>query len=86
MEHSTTNDGNEWPLRPQAFPELMTPVEAAMFLRLDETAHNPRSASRTLNYWRDRGLLRATKYARRVWYLKKELEAFLENKTESNGA
>ena len=85
MEHSATNDGSEWPPRPQAFPELMTPVEAAMFLRLDETAHNPQSASRTLNYWRDRGLLRATKYARRVWYLKKELEAFLENKTEGDG-
>jgi len=82
MDPSTTNDGNEWPSRPQAFPELMTPVEAAMFLRLDETGHNPRSASRTLDYWRDKGLLRATKYARRVWYLRGELEAFLKKKTE----
>lgn len=85
MEHLATNHGKEWPPRPQTFPDLMTPVEAAMFLRLNETGHNPRSASRTLNYWRDRGLLRATKYARRVWYLKKELEVFLENKTEGNG-
>jgi hypothetical protein len=35
-----------------------------------------------LAYWRDRGDLKATKYARRVWFLKKELERFLENKTE----
>jgi hypothetical protein len=64
------------------FADLMTPVEAAVFLRLDETAHNPQSACRTLNYWRDRGELRATKYARRVWFLKRELEKFLENKIE----
>jgi len=60
----------------------MTPVEAAMFLRLDETGHSPKSAARTLNYWRDRGDLNATKYARRVWFLKKELEKFLHQKTE----
>ena len=85
MKSASKANDNTWPPRPKGFPDLMTPVEAAMFLRLDETAHNPQSASRTLNYWRDRGLLRATKYARRVWYLKKELEAFLENKTESDG-
>jgi hypothetical protein len=73
---------NDWPQRPNVFPDLMTPAEAAMFLRLDQTGHTPRSARRTLNYWRDRGELRATKYARRVWYLKGELEAFLANKTE----
>ena len=73
---------NVWPQRPTEFPQLMTPVEAAMFLRLDETEHTPKMAIRTLNYWRDRGELRATKFARRVWYLKNELEKFLENKTE----
>ena len=57
----------------------MTPVEAAMFLRLDETGHSPESTRRTLNYWRDRGEFRATKYARHVWYLKNELEKFLGN-------
>ena len=54
-----------------------------MYLRLDQTGHSPASALRTLNYWRDRGELKATKYARRVWYLKDELQAFLRNKTES---
>ena len=77
-----TNNPNNWPQRPQVFPELMTPVEAAMFLRMDETGHSPKSAARTLNYWRDRGDLNATKYARRVWFLKKELERFLTKKTE----
>jgi len=79
MQMETEND---WPKRPNVFPDLMTPAEAAMFLRLDQTGHTPKSARRTLNYWRDRGELRATKYARRVWYLKAELEAFLANKTE----
>jgi len=76
------NSAHKWPQRPVEFPQLMTPVEAAMFLRLDQTGHTPEMAIRTLNYWRDRGILRATKYARRVWFLKKELEKFLQNKTE----
>ena len=78
----TTTDNNHWPQRPTEFQQLMTPVEAAMFLRLDQTGHNPESACRTLNYWRDKGELKATKFARRVWYLRDELEAFLKNKTE----
>lgn len=84
MKHVTLlNDvNNAWPKRPDAFPELMTPTEAAMFLRLDQTGHTPKSAKRTLDYWRDKGELKATKYARRVWFLKEELEKFLKNKTE----
>ena len=85
MEVDLTKTNKEaWPQRPLEFPQLMTPVEAAMFLRLDQTGHNPESACRTLNYWRDRGELKATKFARRVWYLKDELEAFLKNKTEQS--
>jgi len=79
-----TNIGNDWPDRPSVFPELMTPHEAAMFLRLDQAGHTPVSACRTLNYWRDRGELKATKYARRVWFLKDELQVFLRNKTEES--
>jgi hypothetical protein len=82
QQQDMITDGKEWPERPSIFPDLMTPIEAAMFLRLNETGHNPTSASRTLNYWRDRGELRATRYAWRVWYLKSQLEAFLEKKTE----
>lgn len=60
----------------------MTPVEAAQFLRLDQIGHTPRSAQRTMDYWRNQGELIATKYGRRVWYLIIELEAFLKKKTE----
>jgi hypothetical protein len=82
MEKQALNSKNaKWPERPEIFPDLMTPIEAAMFLRLDQTGHNPKSACRTLNYWRERDELKATKYARHVWYLKKELVRFLENKT-----
>ena len=73
---------NNWPKRPDIFPDLMTPVEAAMFLRLDQTGHTPKSAKRTLNYWRDKDELKATKFAKHVWYLRRELEKFMENKTE----
>jgi hypothetical protein len=76
--------GLDWPDRPTVFPELMTPVEAAQYLRLDETGHHtPATALRTMTYWRDHRVLRATKYARRIWFLKSELDQFLRAKTES---
>jgi hypothetical protein len=62
---------------------LLTPVEAAQYLRLDQIGqHSPHSAVRTLDYWRQRGQLKATKFARRVWYRREELDRFLERKTE----
>ena len=73
-----------WPARPHPFPELMTAVEAAQYLRLDEFGtHTPQTAIRTLNFWRDKGQLKATKFARRVWYRRAELDRFLAVKTES---
>ena len=76
-------EGTDWPERPDSFGDLLTPVEAAQYLRLDETgAHTPESAIRTLNYWRDNNELKATKFARRVWYRKAELDRFLQVKTE----
>lgn len=82
---STTSKDAKWPPRPAVFSDLLNEIEAAQYLRLDETGrHTPVSAIRTLNYFRDHGGLRATKYVRRVWYLKKELERFLEFKTEDH--
>ncbi len=79
-----TAENDAWPPRPDSFGELLTPVEAAQYLRMDETgSHTPESAFRTLNYWRDRGDLKATKFARRVWFRKVELDRFLARKTET---
>ena len=76
--------GDTWPPRPERFPDLMTAVEAAQYLRLDQTGrHNPKAAVRTLDLFRAQGALRATKYARQVWYRRIELERFLETKTEA---
>jgi hypothetical protein len=80
---ASKHDAMEWPIKPDTFAELMNPTEAAMFLRLNEVGHTPASAGRTLDFWRNKGELKATKYARRVWYLKNELVKFLENKTET---
>ena len=82
MNHETIQP-NLWPPKPVAYPELLNPVEAAQYLRLDEAGHTPKSARRTLDYWRQQGSLKATKYARRLWYRKAELESFLQKKTES---
>lgn len=83
MENQTTKSAKDkWPQRPPEFPELMTPVEAAMFLRLDQVGHSPETSKRTLNYWRDKGELKATKFARHIWYTKQELDLFIKNKTE----
>jgi hypothetical protein len=66
------------------FPDLLRPVEAAQYLRLDELgSYSPKTATRTLKFWRDRGQLKATKYARHVWYRRSELDRFLAVKTES---
>lgn len=83
-ETHPSDDSKAWPPRPGTFGELLTPIEAAQYLRLDKTGmHTPLTAVRTLKYWRDHGQLRATKYARRVWYRRAELDAFLINKTEA---
>ena len=81
QENNILIEENVWPSVPKEFPSVMTPTEAAQFLRLDQTDHTPKSAKRTLDYWRDRGELKGTKYARHVWYLKGELEVFLKRKT-----
>lgn len=73
---------SSWPDESSVFGELLTPAEAAQYLRLHEIGHTPESAIRTLNYWRNRGQLKATKFARRVWFRKTELDRFLEVKTE----
>jgi hypothetical protein len=39
----------KWPAQPIVFPDLMTLVEAAIFVRLDQTEHNSRRACRTLD-------------------------------------
>lgn len=73
-----------WPKRPESFPDLMRPVEAAQYLRLDELKnHRPITALRTLRYWRDKGQLKGTKFARHIWFLKSELDRFLTVKTEA---
>ncbi|MGD0784364.1 MAG: helix-turn-helix domain-containing protein [Sedimentisphaerales bacterium] len=80
---TSQHEKGNWPSRPEVFGELLSPVEAAQYLRLDQTGnHSPESATRTLNYWRNRGELKATKFARRVWYRKSELDRFLAVKTE----
>lgn len=83
MKNQEQSQNNNWPSRRDVFAELLTPIEAAQYLRLDETGnHTPQTAIRTLNYWRDKGQLRATKFGRRVWYRKAELDQFLAVKTE----
>ncbi len=82
IENNVLENINDWPQRPEVFPDLMTSIEAAMYLRLDRIGHSPESACRTLNYWRNRNELKATKYARHVWYRKSELDNFLVVKTE----
>ncbi len=61
-------------------PELLTPGEAVTFLRIDNgTTKKPQG---TLQYYRDKGLLRATRVGNNVCYQKKELLRFLDILTE----
>jgi len=84
LKNPSYDPAQSWPERPNIFGELLNPVEAAQYLRLDELdSHTPQSALRTMKYWRDRGQLKATKYARHVWFRKSELDRFLAEKTEN---
>ena len=48
---------NTWPIRPSAFPEVLTAVEVAQYLRLDDSHRDPKSAKATLRLLRrTRGL------------------------------
>ena len=68
------------PLQP--CPEHLTEEEAIRYLRLDETGVE--DPTRTLRYYREKGLLRATQVGRRVRYRRIELERLLERLTEVN--
>ena len=61
-------------------PELMTEDELITFLRLD--VDGPANPSQTLQYYRDKGLLRATRVGKRLRYQRKEALAFLDRLTE----
>ena len=67
---------------PGPCPELLTDEEAIRYLRLDETGID--DPSRTLRYYREKGLLRATQVGRRVRYRRVELDRLLERLTEVN--
>jgi hypothetical protein len=64
---------------PQPCPELLTEEEAIRYLRLD----SDRNPSRTLRYYRERGLLQATAVGRHHRYRRIELDKFLERQTGS---
>ena len=40
------NSDSKWPPRPDVFPEVMTSLEVAMFLRLDKTCEMPEGGVR----------------------------------------
>ena len=61
-------------------PELLTEQEAIQFLRLD--VDGPEKPTKTLQYYREQGLLRATRVGRRLRYQRKELLEFLDRLTE----
>ena len=65
-------------------PDVLTAQEAITFLRLD--IDGPKHPEQTLQYYRQEGLLRATKVGKRLRYTKTELLQLLERLTErTNG-
>lgn len=61
-------------------PDLLTENEAIRFLRLD--VGGPAKPDKTLQYYREQGLLRATRVGKRLRYQRKELLKFLDRLTE----
>ena len=64
----------------QPCPELLTEQEAVWFLRLD--VDGPENPGKTLAYYRNKKLLRATRVGRKLRYRRVELLKLLEKLTE----
>ncbi|AQQ71162.1 hypothetical protein SMSP2_01528 [Limihaloglobus sulfuriphilus] len=65
-------------------PDVLTEKEAVKFLRLDDG--ETKYPSKSLEYYRNQGILRGTRVGKRLRYLKSELLNFLENQTRiTNG-
>lgn len=64
----------------QPVPEVLTEEEAINFLRIDTIGvKNP---STTLRYYREEGLLEATRISKKLFYTKQQLLQFLQMQTE----
>ena len=59
-------------------PEVLTQDEAIQYLRLDKQKAD---AAKTLQYYRDKKLLKATKIGKNLLYSRKELERFIDVQT-----
>jgi len=64
----------------QLSPDLLTEEEAIRLLRLD--VDGPSNPQKTLRYYREQGLLKATRVGKRLRYQRKELLSFLDRLTE----
>lgn len=56
-------------------PEVLTEDEAIRYLRLDNQNADP---AKTLQYYRDKKILKATKIGKNLLYSRKELDRFVE--------
>lgn len=59
-------------------PEVLTPQEAALYLRLDLSGN----WQQTLRYYREKKKLKATRIGKRIVYTRKELNTFAERMTK----
>lgn len=56
-------------------PEVLTEAEAIRYLRIDKQKADP---AKTLQYYRDKKLLKPTKIGKNLLYSRKELDRFVE--------
>ena len=61
-------------------PEVLTESDLISLLRLDEDG--PKDPTLTINYYRDKGLLRGIRIGKRIRYTKQEILHFLEKQTD----
>lgn len=61
-------------------PEVLIEKELIELLRLDE--NGPKDPALTIQYYRDKGLLRGIRIGKRIRYTKQEVIRFLEKQTD----
>lgn len=66
-------------------PSLLTDIEAATFLRLTDDDRSTEAAIKSLNRIVDRGLLRPCLVGKHRRYSLKELQKYIDERTEAYG-
>ena len=85
MQKAEQHDTQQWPSQPEVFPEIMTTVEVAQFLRYDETCPTPEHGARVVRYHvKKSGLPALRRFRKGLCFSKAAVMAWLEGQGDDS--